>query len=171
MLTLSIVSSSIASAVCFPYVQKIIQLLGGKWRAIFFTFVMYFVRYMGISLIRNSWLVLIFQTIHGLTTDLFLVAGVFTCHTSLVSISNATNFGFGTFVGSIISGVIYQRYGGRALFRYTALFSLGWSLVVFVYVFFKERRKRENDDKNSKEVVIHGFKDKVLLKNLENNNS
>ena len=70
LLTLSIVSSSIASAVCFPYVQKIIQLLGGKWRAIFFTFVMYFVRYMGISLIRNSWLVLIFQTIHGLTTCL-----------------------------------------------------------------------------------------------------
>ena len=157
LLTIAIILSNCASGICFAYAVKMIRLLGGKWRALLFTFFMYFVRYMGISLIRNPWLVFFFQPLHGVTATLFVATGLMhlketsplPVFTSLVSIFNAIHYGLGTFIGSSISGVIYQRYGGRALFRYTALLSIGWFGVLVFYVFFKEKRERRNN-KNSK---------------------
>ena len=148
LLTLSIVIPAFGSAVCFSYAHKMIQFLGGKWRTISFTFLVYFLRYLGISLIQNPWLVFIFQLVHFLSVDLFLVAGVLYLKetsplpvvTTLVSIFNTMYFGLGPLVGSSISGVIYQLYGGRALFRYTAVLSIAWFCVLFVYILFKERR-------------------------------
>ena len=152
LLTLSIIQTGIALTLCYPYSHKIINLLGGKWRTIIFTFIMYFVRYLGMSLIGDPWLVLIFQPIHGITTGLYLVAALFHLKetsplavvTSLVSLFNATYYGSGTVIGSSISGVIYLRYGGRALFRYTALLSIGWTFVLIFYrLFQREERKKK----------------------------
>ena len=151
VLTLSIIMPGLMSAICFAHSLIIIKLLGGKWRTMMFCFFMYFVRYFGISLIRNPWLVLIFQPLHGVTATLYVATGLkhlketspLPVLTSLVSIFNSIHFGLGTFIGSSISGVIYQRYGGRALFRNTALLSIGWFCVLAVYVFFKERRERK----------------------------
>ena len=152
LLTLSIMLAALMSAFLYVYALNIIKFLGGKWRSMMFSFLMYFVRYLGISLIENPWLVLIFQLLHGVSFSLYLVAGLVHLEetsplpvlTSLVSMFNSIHFGLGTFIGSSISGVIYQRYGGRALFRYTALLSIVWFCVLAVYVFFKERRERKN---------------------------
>ena len=153
LLTFAIILSNVASLTCFAYAHNIIRLLGGKWRAIPFSFLVYFVRYFGISLIRNPWLVLIFQPLHGLSATLFVATGLMHLKetsplpvvTSLVSIFNGTHYGLGTFIGSSISGVIYERFGGRALFRSTALLSICWFFVLVVYVFFKSQ-KRSNEE-------------------------
>ena len=76
LLTLSIVFSNVASFVCLAYTNTIIKVLGGTLRTIAFTFLAYFVRYFGISLIRNPWLVLIFQPFHGITATLFMASGM-----------------------------------------------------------------------------------------------
>lgn len=157
LLTIAIILSNCASGICFAYAVKMIRLLGGKWRALLFSFFMYFVRYMGISLIQNPWLVFLFQPLHGITATLFVATGLMhlketsplPVFTTLVSIFNAIHYGLGTFIGSSISGVIYQRYGGRALFRYTALLSICWFGVLLVYVLFKEKRGRKNDKKSA----------------------
>ena len=116
-----------------------------------FSFAMYFVRYLGVSMIQNPWVVLLFQPLHAVTCDLFITAGLLylketsplPVFTSLVSVFNVIHYGFGAFIGFSTSGVIYQRSGGRALFRYTALLSIGWFCVLAIYVFFKERRERK----------------------------
>ena len=121
-----------------------------------FCFFMYFVRYFGISWIENSWLVLIFQSLHGVTFSLYVAAGLqylketspLSVITSLVALFNSIHFGLGTLIGSSISGVIYQRYGGRALYRCTALLSIAWFWVLAVFVFFKERKERKKADKS-----------------------
>ena len=158
LLTLSIVFSNVASFVCLAYTNTIIKVLGGTLRTIAFTFLAYFVRYFGISLIRNPWLVLIFQPFHGITATLFMASGMLHLRdtsplqvlTTLVSIFNGMHFGLGTFIGSSISGVVYERYGGRVLFRSTALLSVGWFCVLVVYILFKEnflrRKGKHNDD-------------------------
>ena len=171
LLTIAIILSNFASGLCFAYAAKIIRLLGGKWRALLFSFFMYFVRYMGISLIRNPWLIFLIQPMHGITATLFVATGLMHLKetsplpviTTLVSIFNAIHYGLGTFIGSSISGVIYQRYGGRALFRYTALLSIVWFCVLAVYVFFKERRERK-DAKRS----VAGFDDTNLIEQHSN---
>ena len=150
LLTLSIIFSNVGSFVCLAYTHSIIKVLGGTWRAIGFTFLAYFVRYFGISLIRNPWLVLIFQPFHGVTATLFMASGMLHLRdtsplqvlTTLVSIFNGMHFGLGTFIGSSISGVVYEQYGGRVLFRNTALLSIAWFCVLVVYILFKERLLR-----------------------------
>ena len=156
LLTLAIVFSGIVSAICFAYAHTIIRLLGGKWRAIPFSFLVYFVRYLGISLIRNPWLVLIFQPLHALSATLFVATGLMHLKetsplpvlTTMVSIFNGIHYGLGTVIGSSISGVIYQRFGGRVLFRSTALLSIVWFFVLLVYVFFKEKTERKKNPAN-----------------------
>ena len=158
LLTLSIVFSNVVSFVCLAHTHAIIKVMGGTWRTIAFTFLAYFVRYFGISLIRNPWLVLIFQPFHGITATLFMASGMLHLRdtsplqvlTTLVSIFNGMHFGLGTFIGSSISGVVYEHYGGRVLFRSTALLSVGWFCVLVMYILFKEnllrRKGKHNDD-------------------------
>ena len=151
LLTLSIIVPAITGLAFYAYAHNFIDLLGSKWRAIMFSFAMYFVRYLGVSMIQNPWVVLLFQPLHAVSCDLFITAGLLylketsplPVFTSLVSVFNVIHYGFGAFIGFSTSGVIYQRYGGRALFRYTALLSIGWFCVLAIYVFFKERRERK----------------------------
>ena len=149
LLQLSIMIAGLMVAVSCAYSENIIELLGGKWRSMLFTFFMYSVRYFGISLIKNPWHVLIFQSFHGMTFSVFVAAGLKhlketspqSILTSMVSLFNSIHYGMGTFTGSIISGVIYQQYGGRVLYTCTALLSFAWFLVLIVYILFKERRE------------------------------
>ena len=161
LLTLSIALAALTATVFLAYFEKIIQLLGGKWRSMMVSFFMYAVRYFGISWIENPWLVLIFQSLHGVTFSVYVTAGLQHLNetiptpmlTSMISIFNSIHYGLGTTIGFIISGEIYQRYGGRALYRYTALLSIVWCIVLGVYVCFKERRERKEMNMN-KEVSV-----------------
>ena len=160
LLTLSIVITALTAMAFFAYSHAVVRLIGGKWRAILFSLIVYFVRYLGVSFIQNPWLVLLLQPLHALSTDLFVTTGLLylketsplPVFTSMVSIFNTIHYGLGTFVGSSISGVIFQRYGGRALFQITALLSLGWFCLALVYVLFKEKRRLKNAKKSTEDV-------------------
>eukprot|EP00111_Clytia_hemisphaerica_P004728 TCONS_00013579-protein len=119
LLTLSIIFSNISSIFGFFFAQKVINLLGGTWRTIPVTFAFYFIRYCGVGLIKNPWLVLIFQPLHAVTATLYVANGLtylketspLPVITTLVSLFNTTHYGLGTIVGSSLSGLIYEKYG------------------------------------------------------------
>ena len=163
LLTLSIVIANVSSTIGFAVCHKIIEKLGGTWRVIPFTFFMYFVRYFGISIIENPWLVLIFQPMHAVTATLYVANGLhhlketspLSIITTMISLFNAIHYGLGTIVGSSISGVIYEKFGGKMLFMSTSFLGLLWFLVTALYAFYKykQNQKEGNDKQELKEML------------------
>ncbi|XP_066926722.1 major facilitator superfamily domain-containing protein 6-like [Clytia hemisphaerica] len=156
LLTLSVVISNLASVVGFAFCQDIIHKLGGTYRSFAFVFLMYFVRYFGIGFIQNPWVVLIFQPLHAVSATLFIATGLthlkatspLPVITTLISLFNTTHYGLGTIIGSSISGIIYEKYGGRTLFKSTSMLALVWLLVLIVYIVLVVR-KRERKEKGA----------------------
>jgi len=164
LLTLSIVIANVASFIGFAVCHILIDKLGGTWKVIPFTFLVYFVWYFGISIIENPWLVLIFQPMHAVTATLYVANGLYHIRetsplpiiTTMVSIFNAIHYGLGTIVGSSISGIIYEKFGGKTLFMSTSFLGLFWFFVTALYSFYKHKQhnKKDIDKQKSKELMM-----------------
>ena len=170
LLTLSIVISNIASTIGFAFCQDFIRILGGTYRSFAFVFMVYFVRYFGIGLIQNPWFVLIFQPLHAVSATLFVAAGLthlkatspLPVMTTLISLFNTTHFRLGTIIGSSISGIIYEKYGGRTLFKSTSMLAVVWLLVLIVYIVLvvrrRERKEKEGTEKANDLLLMEPVK-------------
>ena len=171
LLTLSIVFSNFASVIGFAFCQDMIRILGGTWRAFTFSFLIYLIRYLGVSYIQNPWLVLIFQPMHALSAVIFVAGGLMHLRqtspipvmTTLISLFNTTHFGLGTIIGSSISGIIYEKYGGRTLFKSTSMLAVVWLLVLIVYIVLvvrrRERKEKEGTEKANDLLLMEPVKD------------
>ena len=53
-------------------------------------------------------------------------------------------------ISSMVSGVLYDKYGGRLLFRYTGIMAAVWSVIMVVYYggmhYFKNKEELSLDD-------------------------
>ncbi|ORC90584.1 MFS transporter, PPP family, 3-phenylpropionic acid transporter [Trypanosoma theileri] len=95
-------------------------------------------RVLGYSFLKNPWMVLFLEPLHGVTFALMWLPGVHTVNNTFPShLSNsATGFhymfvaGIGPIIGNIIAGNLYQMLGPRMLFR-TASIGMMCGLVLF----------------------------------------
>jgi PPP family 3-phenylpropionic acid transporter len=99
----------------------------------------YVARAMGLSLAVTPWQVLALQLLHGLTFSVVWVAGVSFAGqmapkglgATAQGIMNSVVFGISGICGSLVGGVLFERYGGVLLFRSSALMVLA-GLVIFL---------------------------------------
>ena len=106
---------------------------------------------------ENAWLVVAIQALHCFSATLFQAAGLnhlketspLPVMTTLISLFNTLYFGLGTIIGSSLSGVVYERYGGRIMYKGTGLLALVWFCVSAGYVaLVRKRGKKIPKDEN-----------------------
>ncbi|XP_066930946.1 major facilitator superfamily domain-containing protein 6-A-like [Clytia hemisphaerica] len=149
-MTLSIVLPAISASVGFAFCKEIINILGGTWNSILFSFAMYFLRYFTMGFMENAWLVVAVQVLHCFSTTLFQAAGLnhlketspLPIMTTMISLFNTLLFGVGTIIGSSLSGVVYELYGGRVMYKGTGLLALAWFCVSVIYVALIRKQKK-----------------------------
>ena len=83
--------------------------------------------------------------------------------TTLISLFNTTHYGLGTIIGSSISGIIYEKYGGRTLFKSTSMLAVVWLLVLIVYIVLvvrrRERKEKKGTEKTNDFLLLEPVKD------------
>ncbi|XP_066910348.1 major facilitator superfamily domain-containing protein 6-like [Clytia hemisphaerica] len=154
-LTMSTCASCLASFISYFYCKKVIKFLGGNWNAITFSFAGYFIRYISFGFVENPWLAVLINLTHGVSATLFNAAAMnhlkessrktIPIMTTLISIFNIVHFSLGTIIGSSICGVVYETYGGPAMYKGTGLLALAWSIISAFYVVIKRRRNRKSE--------------------------
>ena len=139
--SLSIVIASAGSMFGFFFSNKIIKLIGGTWKTIVITFLAIAVRNAALAFIVNPWLILLPQIIHPFTFTLYLAVGLkhlkevspLPVLTTMVSLFISTFMGLGAIVGSSLSGVVFNSYGGHTTFLSACVLSFSWTLVVIAF--------------------------------------
>lgn len=98
-------------------------------RLIALALLVYAIRFTAFGLIDNAAWLLAFQTLHGLSYGLFLLASVTLAHrlagpaqsATAQALLTAMSFGFGSIAGSLIGGALLDSVGTAGLFRGAAM--------------------------------------------------
>ena len=125
------------------------------------------VRVTGYSLLQNPWVVLLLEPLHGLTFGLMWLGGVhYVSHAfpkdlaaSAMGSINASAFGLGPAIGTLVGGLCYEALGARLFFRYAAV-GMGCSAVGFYFI-----DKQWDDGKPTAEVVTPSSSDAPVVEN------
>ncbi|XP_071489032.1 major facilitator superfamily domain-containing protein 6-like [Diadema antillarum] len=120
----------------------------GHIGALCFSLFCYMVRFLGYSLITNAWAVIPFELLHGITYGLSWAACTSYANQNappglaltLQAVFTSVHMGFGKGLGTLLGGLVYDRFGGRNLFR-SAAFVVGLSgpLYLGLYHVFTKR--------------------------------
>jgi len=153
--SLSIVVAAAGAMFGFFFSNKIMKLVGGTWKTIILTFLAFATRNAAIALIVNPWLILLAQTIHPFTFVLYMAVGLrhlkevspLPVITTMVSLFISTFMGLGAIVGSSLSGVVFNSYGGRATFLSASALSFIWALIVVLYTVYVLKNSRKDKSK------------------------
>ena len=139
---LSMAFGNLGEIFIFPVSYKLIKMVGTIPCLISGIFA-YFLQYIFLSIITNSWLTLPIQLLNAFCFALFIAAAIEhvvrispkeIC-TTMVSIVNALKFGFGILVANMAGGTTYDSYGGRMLFQGTAYICLAWTGLMIIYYY------------------------------------
>ena len=152
--SLSIVIASAGGMFGFFFSNKIIKLIGGTWKTIVITFLAIAVRNATLAFIVNPWLILFAQTIHPFTFVLYMAVGLkhlkevspLPVLTTMVSLFISMFMGLGAIVGSSLSGVVFNSYGGHTTFLSACVLSFSWTLVLISFTV--NVMKKSNDLEN-----------------------
>ena len=145
---LSILVACSTEVMMFPVSNTVIKFLRGNLIAVTLAFATYVIRFAGFSLLQNAWYILLLQLLHSICFALFWNATVY--HTSdlappgmqatLLGIMNGVFFGFAGGFSSVVGGIVYNKFGGRNVFRGYAIVCAVWTVFLILHVL--ERKKR-----------------------------
>merc|ERR1712183_676879 len=119
-----------------------INTIGGPIQTLEVGLLMYVIRFIALSYIRNPWYTIPIHLLHSVTFALFWAAAIEqteamstkNIYGTMFGILNSVYFGFGGLIGNMGGGMIFDSFGGLALYRYSAILT-GSLLVVFVLYF------------------------------------
>ncbi|XP_071949596.1 major facilitator superfamily domain-containing protein 6-like [Antedon mediterranea] len=139
LMGLTLVTTCLSEIPFLYFSGRLIDFLGHQ-NVIYLTLLCYSLRFLGYSLVRNPYLVLIVEPLHGVTFGAFwaamrMYASIISppgMAATLQSFISTVDVGIGRGVGTIIGGVIYYNYGGRFLFRCCTILCLATAVVYFV---------------------------------------
>ncbi|XP_041457236.1 major facilitator superfamily domain-containing protein 6-like [Lytechinus variegatus] len=111
----------------------------GHIGALCFSLFCYTVRFLGYSLISNPWAVIPFELLHGITYGLSWAACTSYANQNappglaltLQAVFTSVHMGFGKGLGTLLGGLVYDRFGSRNLFRASA-FVVGLSGLLYL---------------------------------------
>ena len=160
LLGLSMAVSSLMGVVVFPIDKKLMQLFVGPIPCAIIGIFVYFVRFLLTSLIENPWYILPVQSLHAFSFILLWSGAIAHTNkisskrisTSMFSLLNATHFSISYVIGAPLGGFLYQPFGGRVLFRYSAYFMLLWTLFM-IFLFYRKRIFNGGEKKKPGEEV------------------
>ena len=149
---LTVLVSCTVEVMVFPVSAKIIRLLGGPEIVMGLGVLSWSARFLMISYFQNQWLIMSTSILHAFGFALFWAAAIESAYklspkqisTTMLGILNAVYCGLGTLIASILGGMLYDKYGGRMLFRGVSFAYLIWGLLVFLDGMFLKKRNSKN---------------------------
>ena len=165
VLGLSIFVAAVASVFSFAFSTRLISFIGGTWRVMALCTLSYTIRYIVLSYLKNLWIILIIQPLHGFGYALFIAATIQYLNyisnianlTTMYSIMNALHYGLSDLVASNAGGHLYKLIGGRHLFLGYGILVAIWTLFIIIFIYFNENTKHVKDDIYVEEEVIMSF--------------
>ena len=129
--------------IMYPFASRIMKLLGGPYPTLILVIFSYFLRLLLLSFVRNQWLILPIQALHFICGGLYFPSYVEYVNiisnkeiaATMFTVASGMNLGLGSFLANICGGVLYDIYGGRALFRTVSYICVGWFLIMLVYMY------------------------------------
>ena len=131
-----------SEVVIFPFTRKIMTIAGGTFPSIIIGVFSFSIRFLCISYIENSILILPVQTLHSFGFALFWAAVVE--HTKGISDQEILTSALGVMksslllgrvIAALLGGVLYQNYGGRILFRGASIMYAACTLIMLLYYY------------------------------------
>lgn len=128
--------------------------LAGKWQQKYGTWVMlavtqlaFVARFTYYSFLTEPWAVLPCEVLHGLTfAVMWSVSCTYAnmisppeCHSTMQALLEGLHWGFGSGVGALMGGFVYDRFGAVWLFELSGLLSFVSLLLAICAVFFAEQ--------------------------------
>jgi len=159
LMTFTIVVSCVFEVTVFWFAKQIIRLVGGTIPAFIIGIFSFVPRFIFMSYIQNPWLVLISQPLHGLGMGLAWAAAIdhtyasFPSETTVTAIALMSSIEFigSTAIANIGGGHLYEKYGGKALFRASGIVAGVWC--VFMCVYYGCRHKQNKRTNNQQRTV------------------
>ena len=159
-----------SEVIIFPFTLKIMTLVGGIFPSIIIGMFSFFIRFLCISYIENSILILPVQTLHSVGYALFWTAVV--DHTKNISDQEILFSAFGVMKSSVqlgrvssalLGGVLYQNYGGRILFRGASILYAIFTLLILLYHYGMVKTWRKGSTKTEMDEVNDEVEKDALL--------
>lgn len=140
-ISLAFVIATAAEVLIFPINAKIIDMCRGTSIPLILGIFSYFVRFLVMSYTDELWLQLFMQVLHGVGFALHWSAMMEYLNRvtpkeiffTMFLIFQSIMFGAAAVVANIAGGVLYEKYGGKVLFRGKAILCGGWCLVIALY--------------------------------------
>eukprot|EP00808_Paulinella_micropora_P030082 g9206.t1 len=142
---LSVLVMIISEAPMMRFGEPLIRLLGVRG-LLAVSHISFIVSMLSYSILQRSYLLLAIEFIHGITHASYLVAAMehvsnlahpsSSLAASAQGLADVVRFGFGQGVGTILGGLLLQRYGAVDLYRITALIN---ALFLAVFLFSTRR--------------------------------
>ncbi len=131
LMGLALTAATLSELPFLFYSNRLIRRWGPK-RLLLFGVVMIVIRALLYSVVRQPWMVLLVQLLHGPTFSAIWVAGVSYADelaptglaTTAQGLFNATFMGLGAAFGALLAGILYQNFGPDWMYRGLALLVL-----------------------------------------------
>ena len=147
------ITLTLVNLITFPFTGKIIKLLRGPIPSIVLGMVCHGVRHIVMSYTSSYWIMLSVQLLHCF--DFALLWSAMMEHMGDISppqvrvtmtlVLTSVKFHVSPFILNTVGGVLYQKYGGKLLFRWNGVLCLMWAvlMVIFYTIFYNNKRTTE----------------------------
>ena len=126
--------------VVYSLTDRIIPILGGPIPTIEVALFLQIVRVVGMSLVRNPWLMVLPMLVNGAepmcTVSMMRYMHARTptqIHSTMFTLLSCLQFALGPCLSHIIGGRVYEAYGGRAMYRGAGAVAGTWILILVLY--------------------------------------
>lgn len=161
----------LSAAFIFYISEYIIRFLGGPIEGMVLSFFSWFIRCLGMYLIKNPSMAVGIDVMNGLTISLFVVCYMEyininypkKIHTIICGIVVMVDNCAGSMISLIFGGRMYKRYGGKLLFLYSSITCLIWTFVILIYAWVDRRRRSRKLDE---EEMNHNKNTTIKLNTL-----
>ena len=166
LMTFTIVVSCVFEVAVFWFSKQIIRICRGTIPALCIGIFSFCPRFIFMSYIRNPWLVLISQPLHGLGMGLAWAACIDHTYASFpaevgvtaIALMSSINFIGSTAIANMAGGLLYDLYGGRWLFRWSGVVAGVWCVVMALYfgVRYRQKMTKMNSQVNENKLPVPG---------------
>merc|ERR1712226_383208 len=152
VMTFALIVSVVCEVTVFAFSKKIIKMCGGEISSLTIGIFSFFPRFMIMSYANSPWYAIAVQPFHGLGMGLSWAAAIDYTYKSFpaevrvtaIAMMSSIEFMASNAVGNMVGGVLYDKYGGRVLFRGSGIIAAVWCLFMTLYYGIRHylRKKR-----------------------------
>lgn len=140
--------SPVSEILAFPISAKLIKLFGRIYPSIIIATFSYWLRFLFMSFVVEQYLMLPIQFLQFFGFAIFWAAAVehtnqispMQISVTMFSIVTSLYYSIGNIIASIVGGIIYDKYGGRWLFRISSINCAFTTFSIILYFFLYERK-------------------------------